>query len=166
MYIPFEQMPSHARVWVYQSVKPFDAAMQALLAEALGQFTRDWDSHGIPLRASFQLLQDHFIVLAVDETAKDASGCSIDKSVHFVQDLEQRFGLNLFDRSQQAFLVDDQVKFVEVKNLKAQVQAGTVGPETLTFNTLVATVGQLQTEWLMPAAKGWLARYFRQVTQA
>ena len=166
MYIPFEQMPGHARVWVYQSVKPFDASTQAALVEALEQFSRSWDSHGIPLRASFRLLQDHFIVLAVDETAKDASGCSIDKSVHFVQQLEQRFGLNLFDRSQQAFLVDDRVKFVEVKNLKAQVQAGAIGPETPTFNTLVANVGQLDTEWLLPAAKGWLARYFRQVPQA
>ncbi len=166
MYIPFEQMPDHARVWVYQSVKPFDAPTQAALTEALEQFTRGWDSHGIPLRASFRLLHGHFIVLAVDETAKDASGCSIDKSVHFVQGLEQRFGLNLFDRSQQAFLVEDQVKFVEVKNLKAQVQAGAITPETPTFNTLVATVGQLQSEWLVPAAKGWLARYFRQVPQA
>jgi len=166
MYIPFEQMPGHARVWVYQSVKPLDAAAQAALAEALQQFTGGWDSHGIPLRASFRLLNGHFIVLAVDETAKDASGCSIDKSVHFVQDLERRFGLSLFDRSQQAFLADDQVKFVEVKNLKAQVQAGAIGPKTPTFNTLVATVEQLQTEWLVPAAKGWLARYFRQVPQA
>ncbi|MBD0256398.1 MAG: hypothetical protein ICV83_11830 [Cytophagales bacterium] len=165
MYIPFEQMPGHARVWVYQSIKPLDAAAQDALAEALQQFTQGWDSHGIPLRASFRLLNGHFIVLAVDETAKDASGCSIDKSVHFVQELERRFGLNLFDRSQQAFLVDGQVKFVEVKNLKAQVQAGAIGSETPTFNTLVVTVGQLQTEWLVPAAKGWLARYFRQVTQ-
>jgi hypothetical protein len=166
MHIPFEQTPGHARVWVYQSVKPLDAAAQAALTEALEQFTRGWNSHGIPLRASFQLLHGHFIVLAVDETAKDASGCSIDKSVHFMQELEQRFGLNLFDRSQQAFLVEDQVKFVEVKILKAQVQAGAIGPETPMFNTLVATVGQLQTEWLVPAAKGWLARYFRQVPQA
>jgi hypothetical protein len=166
MYIPFEQMPGHARVWVYQSVKPLDAAAQAALAEALQQFTGGWDSHGIPLRASFRLLNGHFIVMAVDETAKDASGCSIDKSVHFVQELKRRFGLNLFDRSQQAFLVDDQVKFVEVKNLKAQVQAGAIGPETPSFNTLVNTVGQLQTEWLVPAAKSWLVRYFRQVPQA
>jgi hypothetical protein len=165
MYIPFEQMPGHARVWVYQSVKPLDAA-PAALTESLEQFARNWESHGIPLRASFRVLHDHFIVLAVDETAKDASGCSIDKSVHFMQGLEQRFGLNLFDRSQQAFLVNDQVQFVEVKNLKAQVQAGAIGPETPTFNTLVATVGQLQTEWLVPVAKGWLARYFRHVPQA
>ncbi|CAA9283660.1 MAG: hypothetical protein AVDCRST_MAG56-3933 [uncultured Cytophagales bacterium] len=165
MYIPFEQMPGHARVWVYQSVKPLDAATAAL-TESLEQFARNWESHGIPLRASFRVLHDHFIVLAVDETAKDASGCSIDKSVHFMQGLEGQFGLSLFDRSQQAFLVNGQVKFVEVKNLKAQVQAGAIGPETSTFNTLVATVGQLQTEWLVPAAKGWLARYFRQVPQA
>ncbi len=78
MYIPFEQMPDHARVWVYQSVKPLDAPTQAALTEALEQFTRGWDSHGIPLWASFRLLHGHFIVLAVDETAKDASGCSID----------------------------------------------------------------------------------------
>lgn len=165
MYIPFEQMPGHARVWVYQSVKPLGAA-PAALTESLEQFARNWESHGVPLRASYRVLHDHFIVLAVDETTKDASGCSIDKSVHFMQGLEGQFGLNLFDRSQQAFLVDERVQFVEVKNLKAQVQAGAIGPETPTFNPLMATVGQLQTEWLVPAAKSWLARYFRHVPQA
>ncbi len=165
MYIPFEQMPGHARIWVYQSAKPLDAATQQRLAGYLEKFARGWDSHGIPLHASFQILYNHFLVLAVDETSKDASGCSIDKSVHFLQELGPAFGLDLFDRSQQAFLVEGQVRFVEVKNLKGQIQAGSIRPDTLTFNNLVATVGQLQIEWLVPAGKGWLARYFRQVTQ-
>jgi len=166
MYIPFEEMPSYARVWVYQSVKPLSGATGAAVAQHLETFARGWDSHGIPLRASFQLRHDHFLVLAVDETAKDASGCSIDKSVHFLQELQRHLGLDLFNRSQQAFLVDGQVRFVEVKDLKSQIGAGVIQPDTPTFNNLVPTVEKLQTEWWLPAAQSWLARYFRQVTPA
>ncbi len=165
MYVPFHQLPDSARVWIYQSAQPFTPDRQAELAAVLEDFTSGWESHGIPLHASFQIRFGHFIVLAVDEDYKDASGCSIDKSVHFLQELQNRLGLNLFDRSRQAFLAEDQVQFVEVKNLKQEVQAGKITPETLTFNNSVATVGQLRDGWLLPAKESWLARYFRQVPQ-
>ena len=165
MYVPVQQLPDSARVWIYQSAQPFTPARQAELAAVLEDFTSGWESHGIPLHASFQIRFSHFIILAVDETYKDASGCSIDKSVNFLQELENRLGLNLFDRSRQAFLVENQVQFVEVKNLKQEVQSAKITPETLTCNNLVATVGQLRDGWLLPAKESWLARYFRQVPQ-
>lgn len=165
MYVPFENLPDSARVWVYQSAEPFTDAQQAALTEALDRFVAGWESHGIPLHASFQIQHNHFIVLAVNEIYKDASGCSIDKSVRFLQELQSRLTLNLFDRSQQAFLAEGQMRFVEVKNMKQEVQSGNVLPETLTFNNLVATAGQLRDAWLVPAKDAWLARYFRQVPQ-
>lgn len=166
MYIPFDQMPAQARVWVYQSVSPFSAPLEAEIVDRLKHFAEGWESHGVPLRASSQVLHKHFVVLAVDESVKDASGCSIDKSVHFLQMLRNSLGVDLFDRAQQAFLVNDQVRFVEVKNLKNQIQSGDIHSDTPTFNNLVATVEQLRNAWLVPAQQSWLVRYFRQVPQA
>jgi len=43
-------------------------------------------------------LYHRFIVVLVDEDAASASGCGIDKSVRFLQQLEKIISSNLFDR--------------------------------------------------------------------
>ncbi len=165
MYIPFNQMPADARVWIYQSSESLSGEMQERLLVSLQNFIESWDSHGRSLKASAQIRHNHFIIIALDERVIPASGCAIDKSVHFLQGLESNTGIKLFDRSLQAFLIDDQVQFVEVKNLKKAVETGQIEADTITFNNLISTAGQLQTEWQVPAAKSWLARYFRKQPQ-
>lgn len=165
MFIPFAEIPASARLWIYQSNDSLSEQIQGSVLNAAQQFIQTWDSHGRPLKASAEIRHNHFLLIALDESMNPASGCSIDKSVHFLQGLENSFGINLFDRSRQALLVDGEVQFVEVKNLKKAVDAGQIGPGTLTFNNLISTVSQLPQEWIVPAEKSWLARHFRKQPQ-
>ena len=91
-------MPSDARVWVYQSNTVLsDVEVNAIKNDGAG-FIAEWAAHGASLKASFDILFCRFIVIAVDEQQALATGCSIDKSVKFVKELEQKYNLNLFDR--------------------------------------------------------------------
>jgi hypothetical protein len=45
-----------------------------------------------------------FIILMADEKATGVSGCSTDSSVRLIKDIEQRFGVNMFDRTTLAFV--------------------------------------------------------------
>ena len=161
MYTEFDQMPETARVWVYQSDRPATAGEQADILFDARSFLTSWTAHKQDLRASGRFFHNQFLVLSVDESLNQASGCSIDKSVHFVQELEQRYGIRFLDRSRQAFLIEDTVRLVSLKDLKNAVYAGEIKPETPAFNHSVATVAELKTQWLLPAAQTWLARYFK-----
>ncbi|MER2997375.1 hypothetical protein [Pontibacter populi] len=160
MYIPFDELPPQARVWIYQASRPLAEAEQAALKPLLEQFAEDWSSHGTNLHASAELLHDQFLVLANNESATAASGCSIDKSVNFVRELEQQFNISFFDRTQLAFLRDGEVELVSMSELKNKVAAGDISRDTLYFDTLVTNYGDLQAAWPRPAQQSWLSRYF------
>ncbi len=160
MYIPFDELPPHARLWVYQASRPFTEAEQAEIKSLLQRFATEWSSHGKGLQASAELLYGRFLVLANNETETAASGCSIDKSVHFVRELEQQFGVSFFDRSQLAFLNEGNIETVAMSELKNKVAGGNISKDTLYFDTLVTNYGELKQAWPKPAGTSWLSRYF------
>lgn len=164
MYIPFNQLPSTARLWVYAAPRPFSAAEIATIKSAAPAFIDNWSTHGTPLQASFDVLENQFLLMAVDEGVQTASGCSIDSSVGFVRGLEQQFGLSLTDRSLVYFLIGGEVKTFPLTELKQQVTQGNLSPETKLINTLVATKEELTQKWLIPAGDSWLKRYFKKAT--
>ena len=112
----FKNMPQDARLWVYQSNRILaDAEVKAIEEEGL-KFISDWAAHGASLKASFDVLHNLFVVIAVDEKQAMASGCSIDKSVHFVKELEQKLSLNLFDRMQVAYRSANEIKVCKLSD--------------------------------------------------
>ncbi|MGV3539068.1 MAG: hypothetical protein ACO1OQ_04615 [Rufibacter sp.] len=160
MYVPFEQLPPYSRVWVYQVNRPLTPEEEAQMNQRLQAFVTEWSSHGNDLQASFEIRERHFIILATNEKVATASGCSIDKSVAFLRQLEQEFNVILFDRTRLAFRQEGQVQTIPMTDVKKQVSLGVLSPDSLYFDTLVETVGGLREEWPRLAKNTWLARYF------
>lgn len=160
MYIPFHQLPPQSRIWIYQSSRPLTDSEVEELQPVLTRFITEWTSHGQRLQASAQIFHNQFLVIANDEDVNSPSGCSIDASVRFVKDLEQQLQVSFFDRTQLAFLQDDQVVVVPLKTVKEAVSAGKLKPESLYFDNTILTAGQLQQTWPRQAKETWLNRYF------
>lgn len=159
MFVPFSQLPPEARVWIFQSDRPFSAAACEGIQSRLKAFTDEWAVHGIPMNTSFQILHDHFIVLAADETQQAASGCSIDSSVRVLKEIEQTFGVNLFERTNVAFSTGGSVQLFPLASMKEKFASGVLNEESLTFNNLVNTKADLEARWLVRAGDTWLRRY-------
>lgn len=160
MYVSFDKISDKARVWIYQSDRKFSEKETQELESGSQQFAEKWAAHGTGLTASAKVFHDQFLVLAVDESAHGASGCSIDSSVAFVKQAEQRFGVNFFDRTKVAFLLKDEIYLESIQNLKNKIEVGEIAKDTLTFNNLVATKEEMKDNWLSPAQDTWLERYF------
>lgn len=164
MFIEFNQMPDTSRVWVYQAGRPFTSDEERNIVADTQNFLVSWTVHNQTLKASCQIVHHQFLILAVDEGYNAASGCSIDKSVRFMQEMEQQYHISFFDRTQQAFLINDTVQLIALKDIKQAVDSGQITSDTSAFNNLVNTIDQLQTEWLKPAGNTWLSRYFKPKT--
>ena len=156
----FDNLPAHARVWVYQASRPLAEEELIALLPRLAAFVEEWTSHGQQLAAAAQVLHRQFLVIGLDEAMAGASGCSIDASVRFVQELEQNLGVGLLEKSRMAFLDGGQVQLLTRPELRAAIAAGQVGPDTLYFNNTLTTKGELDAHWPAPAAETWLASYF------
>ena len=149
-----------SRVWIYQSPRLFMLSEALAIEELLEAFVKDWKSHGTPVKGYANLFYGQFIVLMADETATGVSGCSTDGSVRLVKEIEQRFGVNLFDRLMLAFRIKEKVQMVPLSQLAYALENGLINEETLYFNNTVQTKEELETKWLIPLKDSWLASRF------
>jgi hypothetical protein len=160
MYVAFDHLPPQARVWIYQASRPLAEEEIMLLLPRLAAFAEEWTSHGQQLAASAQLLHKQFLVIGLDEQVAGASGCSIDASVRFVQQLEQHLGVQLLEKSRMAFLTNGELRLLTRRELREAIAAGQVQADTLYFNNTLTTKSELDDQWPAPAGQTWLASYF------
>ncbi|MCU0433320.1 MAG: ABC transporter ATPase [Bacteroidia bacterium] len=155
----FNDMPPHSRVWIYQAGRELrDEEIAAALGKSAA-FLADWTSHGSKMKAAVTVLHKRFVVVAVDEQAAAASGCGIDKSVRFMQELEKDLGVPLFDRMQVAYRnAQGEIEAVKMTAFEALAAEGRITADTPVFNNLVQTVQEMNTAWEVPAGNSWHAR--------
>ncbi len=160
MIVEFKDLPETARVWIYQANRTLEEEQIDKLATNATTFCQQWEAHSTPLKSAFKILHSKFLVLAVDEGYNMASGCSIDSSVRFVKQAEQQLGVNFFDRTQVAFLIDENVYTTGLHTIKDEISSGKIAPETLTFNLQAQNVAEFQKKWLVPVQESWMKKYF------
>jgi hypothetical protein len=159
-------MPAHARIWVYKTPRDLGQAEQKLVRERGAAFTAGWAAHGAALDACVDVLHDRFVVIAVDEQQAAASGCSIDKSVGFIKSLEHDLNLMLTDRmfvvyepASSAGRHEGRVRSVRMQELPVLIKEGSITPDTIVFDDLVSTVGELNERFRVPLRATWMERY-------
>jgi len=154
-----------AKVWIYQAERNLEEAEIEIIDEALAGFVKDWAAHGQNLKAYGRIYHERFVVLVVDETQAGASGCSIDSSVHFVQDLGKVLAIDFFKRTQIVYVGEEgQMHDFELAKLNELWQAGTLDDNTKVFNNLVKTKAALETEWLVPIKETWMKNKIKVVS--
>lgn len=162
MYAPFDSLEDSARIWVYQSLRKFTEVELNAISNTLSAFTETWVAHGNPLKTSFKIFYDQFIVLAADESFNEASGCSIDGSVRVMKQIDEQYRLNLFDRTNVAFKKDS-IEVIHLNNLSKALGEGFWQSDTLVFNNVLTTKGELERAWILPANQTWLKRYLTKI---
>ncbi len=166
MFIPFDSMPGHSRLWIYQANRTLTANDKEHLLPGLRDLCEDWSAHGIPLHTSFTLQFDLFVILAVDEQQQGASGCSIDGSVRYLKSVQSQLGLDFFDRTQTAFLVDGKITLYPIRELKTLFENNTLSEVSIAFNNAISIKSEWETHWKVPAKNSWLKRYLPQTPVA
>jgi hypothetical protein len=153
-----EKLPDSTRVWVYLSHRPFTEKEQVVLNSQLAAFAQHWTAHNLQLQAFSTILDHQFIVLMVDESKAGASGCSIDKSVHFLQSIENQYDVKLLDRWLFAYQQHDEVRTADRVEFTRLYRTGILNDETLVFDTMVNILGDFKTKRWKPLGKSWHKR--------
>ncbi|MCW4470271.1 ABC transporter ATPase [Flavobacterium sp. MFBS3-15] len=160
MYVPFDTLPEESRIWIYQSNRKFSDEEMAEIEIALKNFLEEWTAHGAGLEASYQLKYNRFIIIAINQSAQAATGCSIDASVHFIQSLEQKYGVDLLDKMNVTFKNGEHIAYKPLIDFKKMAKEKSVSANTIVFNNLVNTVGEWEEYWEVPAGESWHSRFF------
>jgi len=155
----WKSIPDHARVWVYQSNRVLSESEISLIQGKAADFINQWSSHGSRMEASFALLHERFLIILADEQKAQASGCSIDSSIHFVQSLEEEMKLDFFDRMKVVYKTLQGLTYASLQEVPGLVTAGTLCPESIVFDMLISSKKELDSSFEKKMSETWMSRY-------
>lgn len=160
MFIPFENLPEESKIWIYQSNRKFSDEELADIELNLKVFIENWAAHGTSLEASFELKYNRFIILAVNQEVQAATGCSIDSSVQFIQNLEQKYEVDLLDKMNVTFKLGEHIAHKTLLDFKKMAKDKAVTENTIVFNNLINNIAEYNESWEVPAMDSWHSRFF------
>jgi len=149
-----------SKVWIYQGDREFTETEMTAIRQQLHDFTSQWKAHGHQLQAKAEILYNYFIVFIVDEATAGTTGCSIDASVRIIKGFEQEYSIDLFNRFNMAYKVEDKVVVVNKEDFETLISIKKVTPDTIVFNNLVQTLADFETKWEVPFRESWHNKVF------
>jgi hypothetical protein len=144
-----------SKVWIYQSNRQFTAIEAKAIQQKLDAFTAQWTAHGHQLKAKAEMPYNFFIVLTVDQDTASATGCSIDSSVRLIKEIEQTYGVDLFDRFNMAYKINYEVHVVTKEDFETLISIKKINPQTIVFNNLVQTLAEFEQKWEVELENSW-----------
>ena len=159
MEVCFSKLPENSKVWIYTTDRELSNNEVNEIKKHSLDFLNNWTSHGIKVEGSILLPYNHFIVICASQENSNLSGCSIDDSIRFINDIEENFNISLLNREIIAFKDGDNIKKINLKNLKDEVIAGNLHPNTIVFNNLIESKKDYMNIWETSASKTWLKRF-------
>ena len=159
MLVDFEELPDTSRVWIFQASRSFSPEELIEVEQELNGFIEQWTAHGADLKAGYTIRYNRFIILALDQSMAAASGCSIDASVHFIQQLEKRYNVELLDKMNVSYKQGEFVAYKPLADFRKMAKQKAVSANTVVFNNLVATKAENLENWEVPASESWHTRF-------
>lgn len=151
-----QDLRDESKIWVYQAERALSETEISLITPLFRSFCENWTAHNNQLKASFEIIQNQFIVLAVDESLNTASGCSIDKSVAFLKSISEQLGISLFERMKMAYLKNETLSTIHYNDIQKAFEDGLINEETPFYNNNVQSLGEYRNSFLSPLKNHWL----------
>ncbi|WP_299128795.1 ABC transporter ATPase [uncultured Winogradskyella sp.] len=161
MLVEFDTLPEESRVWIYQANRSFSEEELEEIKSKLNKFVEVWTAHGKDLQAGYKIVYKRFIVIALNENLNNATGCSIDASVHFIQQLEQDYKVDLMDKMNVSFKQGEFVAYKPLLEFKKMAKNNSVSKNTIVFNNLVTNIAEFKENWEVPAKESWHSRFIK-----
>jgi hypothetical protein len=150
-----QNFAQNSRVWVYQSNRFFSEDETKQLHSILSSFTQTWAAHSKPLKSTYALLSNLFVVLMVDENYGMPSGCSIDSSVAVIKKINETFGVDLLDRLTISYEENNQIKLLKMFEFQDAIAQNKVNENTIVFNNLVQNKQDFEQNWRVELKNSW-----------
>ena len=134
------------------------AAQTEELRGIMDEFVGGWKAHGAQLAAAYRIIANQFLIIAVDESQQQATGCSIDKSVHLLQEFGAKHQIDFFNRMLVHVMESGTFTSYSTSELKTAIAEGKIGPKTQIMNTTAATL-QESGMGTLDLVDSWAAKY-------
>ncbi len=156
--VDFARLPDTARLWVFPASRQLDESERTSLLATVDEFLEQWAAHGVPLAVGRDWRFDRFLLVAVDEQATGASGCSVDALVRCLRGVESDIDVRLTDYEPIVFRTGTSIRTASRTEFSSMAATGDVDLSTVVFDNSITSVGDLQQgRWELAAGESWHA---------
>ncbi len=147
-----------SRVWVYQSSRLFMMSEALTIEEMMEDFINNWKTHGEVVKGYANMFFGQFIIIMADESQSGVSGCSTDSSVRLIKSIEEKFKVEMFNRQNLAFVINEKVQLLPLTQLNYAFENDFINKDTIYFNNLVQNKEELELKWMIAVKDSWLIK--------
>jgi hypothetical protein len=151
MLVDFNTTDGQSRIWIYAAEQKLTNEQESYILKSISDHLKNWEAHKAPLTAGVTILENHFIIIALDESKNRASGCSIDTLQNKIQDLEKKLSVSLLNRLNVFCRINDKIQCVPSFQLDGIAKAN-----TFFYDLTIQKKSDLHS-YLKPISEGWCA---------
>jgi len=156
--VRFSELPDTARIWIFGSDKPLNGAVADSLLAEVDAYLDQWKAHGFPLRAARDWRENRFLVIGIDPTVEQASGCSIDGLFRALQTLQKTIGAQIVGGGRVFYReASGELKSVSRAEFSDLTAAGTLKNDTPVFDTSLTRLDEWKAKFEQPLDRSWAA---------
>lgn len=159
--VPLDTLPADARTWVFGASRTLSVDESRRLLEEVDPWLARWSAHGMPLTVGRTMMENRFLVVAVDQRDAHASGCSIDGLFRHLQELERILDASLVGSARVYWRAAEGIRSADRSAFAAAAQRGEVGPETRVFDPTVSTLGEWRDGFEKVARESWHSAFMK-----
>ena len=153
MLVDFDILPDESRIWIYAAEQKLTNDQENYILNHISDHLQNWEAHKVPLAAGVTILENHFIIVALDDSEHEASGCSIDTLQKLIQNLEKELSVSLLNRLNVFCKIEDKILCIPSFKLESIAKA-----DTLFYDLTIQKKSDLHS-YLKPISEGWCASY-------
>ncbi len=159
MLVDFSTLPEESRVWIYQANRSLTEQEIEEIQGKIEIFIANWTAHGGDLEAGYLIKYKRFIVIGLNQDLNKATGCSIDASVHFIQQLEKEYNIDLMDKMNVSYKQGEYIAYKTLTDFRKMAKDKAISKNTIVFNNLVNNIAEFNQNWEVPASESWHSRF-------
>ena len=161
MYL-MNNFPPESKCWIYAANRILSKSEIAFIKESGSHFVQNWTSHQKQMHAMMEVIHHLFIVIALDESQADISGCGIDKSVAWIKQIGEELKINFFNRMQIEMQMEDKsFKIVNKEEIVMLYKNKSINQHTLFANKNINNLGSFQQSFYVKLEDTW---FYPQIT--
>lgn len=149
-----------SKLWIYTIKEIISEETAIRIVKSLEAFCQNWTAHNKELRAFWNMYDNRIILLGVDEHLNQASGCSIDKSVHLLQDLENELNITIFDRMLFSYSDGNKIQTLSRDEFQSGIDENIINSDTMVINTLAKNLQEWQLSGFQKLQDSWIKNLF------
>lgn len=161
MVVTFDKISDESRIWIFQSNRLIPDLDIESLKKQIDIFLSSWTSHGNQLMVASKIKYNLFIIIALDQSRSTASGCSIDKLVSFIKNIENEYQISLLDRLDISFRDKNKISVLRLDDFKRKILEKKINNDTIVFNNLINLKSDLTDNWEIPLNRSWHQKFIK-----